>query len=54
MSFLGDRTRLLVEGISSKAIVLETGTRMQFRSGNHIRFRVVPDRLFTLDGEVHS
>jgi putative spermidine/putrescine transport system ATP-binding protein len=54
MSFLGDRTRLLVEGISSKAIVLETGTRMQFRSGNHIRFRVVPDRLFTLVGEVHS
>jgi ABC-type Fe3+/spermidine/putrescine transport system ATPase subunit len=52
MSFLGDRTRLLVEGASSKPIVLETGTRMEFHPGDPIRFRVASDRLFAVNDKV--
>jgi len=48
-SFLGDRTRLLVEGVGAGPVVLETDTRREFSPGDSIRFRVAPERLLLLD-----
>jgi putative spermidine/putrescine transport system ATP-binding protein len=53
-SFLGDRTRLLVEGVGSNPVVLETDTRREFHPGDSIRFRIAQERLLHLDGETAS
>jgi putative spermidine/putrescine transport system ATP-binding protein len=53
-SFLGDRTRLLVEGVGAGTVVLETDTRREFHPGDPIRFRIAQQRLLVLDGEVPS
>ena len=48
-SFLGDRSRLLVEGVASAPVVLETDTRREFNPGDRIRFRIAQERLLMLD-----
>jgi putative spermidine/putrescine transport system ATP-binding protein len=48
-SFLGDRSRLLVEGVAAGPLVLETDTRREFQPGDPIRFRIAPQRLLVLD-----
>ena len=47
--FLGDRTKVLLEGISEEAIVVETADRMQFTKGMEIGVVIKPNGLMTLD-----
>ena len=49
--FLGDRTRLSIEGIGSEPIVIETSLRQPFARGELIAVRIAPDRLMTLGQE---
>lgn len=49
--FLGDRTRLSIEGIGFEPIVIETTLRQPFARGEPISVRIAPDRLITLDQE---
>ena len=46
--FLGDRTRLLVDGIGDTPIVIETTNRREFREGEAIALRVDPAALLML------
>jgi putative spermidine/putrescine transport system ATP-binding protein len=46
--FLGDRTRLLVEGIGQDLLVIETSERRQFRQGEEIGLAIEPGSLLTL------
>jgi len=46
--FLGDRTRLMIEGIGSTPLVIESSGRREYRKGEVIALRVEPDRLLTL------
>ena len=46
--FLGDRTRLLVEGIGSEPLVIETSVRREYRVGEEIGLVIEPNSLLTL------
>ena len=46
--FLGDRTRLVVEGVSDAPLIVETGAAQQFRPGQPVRVLIDPDALLTL------
>ncbi len=46
--FLGDRTRLLVEGIGQEPLVIETSERREFRQGEEIGLAIEPGSLLTL------
>ncbi len=46
--FLGDRTRLLVEGIGQEPLVIETSERREYRQGEEIGLVIEPDSLLTL------
>ncbi len=46
--FLGDRTRLLVEGIGSEPLVIETSVRREYRVGEEIWLVIEPNSLLTL------
>jgi len=47
--FLGDRTRLLVEGVSSGTLVVETTDRRDWEPGQDVHLVIDPDALLTLD-----
>src|SRR5881409_1453938 len=47
--FLGDRTRLLVEGVSSGTLVVETTDRREWEPGQDVHLVIDPDALLTLD-----
>jgi putative spermidine/putrescine transport system ATP-binding protein len=46
--FLGDRTRLLVEGIGEERLVVETADRREYRKGEEIGLSIEPGALLTL------
>jgi putative spermidine/putrescine transport system ATP-binding protein len=47
--FLGDRTRLVVDGIGPAPIVVETAARREFRAGEDVHVRIDPDALLVID-----
>ncbi len=47
--FLGDRTRLLVEGIADQPLVVDTPERREYRVGEPIGLRVPSVALMKLD-----
>ncbi len=47
--FLGDRTKVLLEGVSEQPIVVETTERMEFESGMEVGLSIRPDSLMSLD-----
>ena len=46
--FLGDRTRLLVDGFGERPVVMETGSHQAFAVGEPIALRIDPAALFAL------
>ena len=48
--FLGDRTKLILDGFGSREIVIETTDRREFEPGTEIAFRVDPNALISLKG----
>ena len=48
--FLGDRTKLILEGFGGREVVIETTDRRQFEPGAEIAFRVDADALISLKG----
>jgi putative spermidine/putrescine transport system ATP-binding protein len=46
--FLGDRTKLILDGFGDREVVIETTDRRQFEPGMEIAFRVDPDALISL------
>jgi len=47
--FLGDRTRLVVEGVGPTPVILETAARREFHAGEDVHLSIAPDALLTLD-----
>ena len=47
--FLGDRTRLVVEGVGPTPVILETAARREFHAGEDVHLSIDPDALLTLD-----
>ena len=47
--FLGDRTRLVVEGVGPTPVIVETTERREFAPGQPIHLRIDPDALLRLD-----
>jgi putative spermidine/putrescine transport system ATP-binding protein len=47
--FLGDRTRVIVEGIADELIVVESSQRRQFTKGETVHIAVRPDTLLRLN-----
>src|SRR5206468_623506 len=47
--FLGDRTRLLVEGVSAGTLIVETTDRRDWEPGQDVYLAIDPDALLTLD-----
>jgi putative spermidine/putrescine transport system ATP-binding protein len=48
--YLGDRTRLVVEGVGDAPVVLETPARREFHAGQDVDLAIDPDALLVLDG----
>ncbi|MDF2766974.1 MAG: transporter ATP-binding protein, partial [Rhodospirillales bacterium] len=48
VSFLGDRTRLLVEGAGPEPIIVEADPRRELRAGDRIHLRIEAGRLLGL------
>ena len=46
--FLGDRTRLVVEGVSDAPLIVEASAGQQFRAGQPVHVAIDPDALLTL------
>ncbi len=46
---LGDRTRLLVEGVSAGTLIVETTDRRDWEPGQDVYLAIDPDALLTLD-----
>ena len=46
--FLGDRTRLVVEGVSEGPLIVETSAREPFTPGQEVHVTIDPDALLTL------
>lgn len=49
--FMGDRTRLVIEGIGDAQVIVDTSEHRLFRPGEEIGITLVPEGLFTLAGE---
>lgn len=49
--FLGDRTRLSIEGIVSEPVIVETTSRHPFARGEAVAVRILPERLIAVDPE---
>ncbi len=47
--FLGDRTKVLLDGIGEQTVVVETADRRQFAKGAEIGLIIKPDALMTLE-----
>jgi putative spermidine/putrescine transport system ATP-binding protein len=47
--FLGDRTRLVVEGVSDGPLIVETSAREQFAPGQEVHVTIDPEALLTLE-----
>jgi putative spermidine/putrescine transport system ATP-binding protein len=47
--FLGDRTRVVVDGVGEGPVIVETAGRREFFPGQAVRLRIDPDALLTLD-----
>lgn len=47
--FLGDRTRVMVDGVGSLPLILETAASREFHAGEDVHFSVDPDALLTLN-----
>jgi putative spermidine/putrescine transport system ATP-binding protein len=47
--FLGDRTRVVVEGVGTTPLVLETAARREFHAGEDVSLSVDPDALVILE-----
>ncbi|MEM8744157.1 MAG: ABC transporter ATP-binding protein, partial [Pseudomonadota bacterium] len=47
--FLGDRTKVLLDGIGDQMIVVETAERREFEQGLEIGLKIKPDALLELD-----
>ena len=47
--FLGDRTRLVVEGVSAGPVIVETTDRRDFQPGQDVHLAIDPEALVTLD-----
>ena len=47
--FLGDRTRVAVEGIGSTPLIVETGAAREFQPGDNVHLSVDPEALLVLD-----
>jgi len=54
VSFMGDRTRILVEGAASEPIIIEADPRRELRVGDRIRLGIEPRRLLGLRREPHE
>jgi len=48
--FLGDRTKLILEGFDGREVVIETTDRREFGPGTEVAFRVDADALISLKG----
>lgn len=48
--FLGDRTKLILDGFGDREVVIETTDRREFKPGTEIAFRVDADALISLKG----
>ena len=48
VSFLGDRTRILVEGAGPEPIIVEAGPHRELRAGDRVRVQIEPGRLLGL------
>jgi len=46
--FLGDRTRLVVEGVGETPLIVETSAREQFKPGQEVHVSIDPDALLKL------
>jgi putative spermidine/putrescine transport system ATP-binding protein len=46
--FLGDRTRLVVEGVGDAPLIVEASAREQFTPGQEVHVAIDPDALVTL------
>lgn len=46
--FLGDRTRLLIEGVTDDALTVETALRREFQPGDRVSLRLYHDRMLRL------
>jgi putative spermidine/putrescine transport system ATP-binding protein len=47
--FLGDRTRVVVEGVGNAPLIVETTERREFKPGQDVRLAIDADALLTLD-----
>jgi putative spermidine/putrescine transport system ATP-binding protein len=47
--FLGDRTRVVVDGVGPTPLILETAARREFHPGEDVHLGIDPDALLTLD-----
>jgi len=47
--FLGDRTRLVIEGVGRTPIVVETAASREFKAGESVYLKIDPDALLVLD-----
>lgn len=48
--FMGDRTRLVIDGISEQPVIVDTTDRRLFRPGEEIGIALAPEGLFALGG----
>jgi putative spermidine/putrescine transport system ATP-binding protein len=47
--FLGDRTRLVLEGIGDVPLILETSAQREYRAGEDVHVTIDPDALYVLE-----
>jgi putative spermidine/putrescine transport system ATP-binding protein len=47
--FLGDRTRLVLEGIGDAPLILETSAQREYRAGEDVHVAIDPDALYILE-----
>ena len=47
--FLGDRTRVVVDGVGAAPLIVETTERREFKAGQDVRLVIDPDALLTLE-----
>jgi putative spermidine/putrescine transport system ATP-binding protein len=47
--FLGDRTRVVVEGVGAAPLVLETSARLELHVGQDVHLTVDPEAMLILD-----
>ena len=46
--FLGDRTRVIIEGVGASPLVVETSGEREFAAAEEVGLEIAPDSLLTL------